>query len=350
MNDKDAMFILKAPCSFLICCTVVATAVAQQQPEVHWYKGNTHTHTLNSDGDSTPDDVVRWYRQHGYDFLFVTDHDVVTNVDPLNSLFGGDSQFLVIRGEEVTSNFNSPELHVHVNALNPNRKIQAQKGIDPRDTLQKDLDVIRATGGLAQINHPNFFWQLTAEDIAAVKGARLLEIANMHPVVNTLGAGLDAPSAEQIWDQALSRGAVLWGVASDDTHELKEGSLMGTAGAGAGPGKGWIVVRAEHLTTAEIMKAIDKGVFYASTGVELEDYAVTSKQITIKLKPHDRFKTKYRVQFFGKNERVLQEETATSSTYSIKGDEGHVRVRVTDSNGKMAWTQPVFVRAGQPRQ
>ena len=34
-----------------------------------WYKGNTHTHTLNSDGDSTPDDVVRWYREHGYQFL-----------------------------------------------------------------------------------------------------------------------------------------------------------------------------------------------------------------------------------------------------------------------------------------
>ena len=25
-----------------------------------WFKGNTHTHTLNSDGDSTPDEVVRW--------------------------------------------------------------------------------------------------------------------------------------------------------------------------------------------------------------------------------------------------------------------------------------------------
>ena len=34
---------------------------AAPQPAGRWYKGNTHTHTLNSDGDSTPDDVVRWY-------------------------------------------------------------------------------------------------------------------------------------------------------------------------------------------------------------------------------------------------------------------------------------------------
>jgi len=51
-----------------------------------WFQGNTHAHTLNSDGDSTPDDVVRWYREHGYDFVFVTDHGMVTDVAPLNAL------------------------------------------------------------------------------------------------------------------------------------------------------------------------------------------------------------------------------------------------------------------------
>jgi hypothetical protein len=35
---------------------------AAQRSDLHWYKGNTHTHTLNSDGDSTPDEMVRWYR------------------------------------------------------------------------------------------------------------------------------------------------------------------------------------------------------------------------------------------------------------------------------------------------
>ena len=53
---------------------------AAKQPAPRWYKGNTHTHTLNSDGDSTPDDVVRWYRQHGYHFLVLTDHNFLTSV------------------------------------------------------------------------------------------------------------------------------------------------------------------------------------------------------------------------------------------------------------------------------
>ena len=68
-----------------------------------WYKGNLHTHTLNSDGDSTPEDVVRWYREHGYDFLVLTDHNFLTGVDGLNAVQGAAGKFLVVRGEEVTS-------------------------------------------------------------------------------------------------------------------------------------------------------------------------------------------------------------------------------------------------------
>src|SRR5215208_7488197 len=67
-----------------------------------WYKGNTHTHTLNSDGDSTADEVTTWYRSHGYQFLVLSDHNVLTNVDGLNAVHGASDQFPVIKGEEVT--------------------------------------------------------------------------------------------------------------------------------------------------------------------------------------------------------------------------------------------------------
>ena len=51
---------------------------------------------MNSDGDSTPDEVVRWYREHDYQFLVLTDHNYLTNVDALNALHGADEKFLVI--------------------------------------------------------------------------------------------------------------------------------------------------------------------------------------------------------------------------------------------------------------
>ena len=102
-------------------------------------------------------------------------------------------------------------------------------------------------------------------------------------------------------------------------------------------------MRAPELTAEAIKDAIQRGDFYASTGVELKDYQASPKQITIKME-ENQFQTKYRTQFVGKNGRLLQDSTANPATYIVKGDEGYVRARVIDSNGKMAWTQPVFVQ------
>ncbi|HUH11456.1 MAG TPA: hypothetical protein VMK65_00035, partial [Longimicrobiales bacterium] len=44
--------------------------------EGSWFRGNTHAHTTESDGDSAPEVVVRWYRDHGYHFLVLSDHNV----------------------------------------------------------------------------------------------------------------------------------------------------------------------------------------------------------------------------------------------------------------------------------
>src|SRR5262245_21724371 len=78
---------------------------AQEETNLRWYKGNTHTHTINSDGDSTPDEVVRWYREHGYNFLVLSDHNYLTEIDGLNAVFGAANKFILIKGEEVTDKF-----------------------------------------------------------------------------------------------------------------------------------------------------------------------------------------------------------------------------------------------------
>src|ERR671919_2243183 len=102
-------------------------ASAQPPPDPpRWFKGNTHKHTLNSDGDSSPDEVVRWYREHGYRFLVLSDHNFLTSVDGLNALHAADQQFLVIKGEEVTDRFGDKPLHV--NGLDVDRVVRPQGG------------------------------------------------------------------------------------------------------------------------------------------------------------------------------------------------------------------------------
>ena len=44
-----------------------------------WYKGNLHCHTTDSDGDCTPEEVVKRYKEQGYSFLAITDHNVYSD-------------------------------------------------------------------------------------------------------------------------------------------------------------------------------------------------------------------------------------------------------------------------------
>jgi len=322
------------------CALLLAPGVAQSQapapgaPTSRWYKGNTHTHTLNSDGDSTPDEVARWYREHGYSFLVLTDHNFLTSVDGLNALHGADEQFLVIKGEEITSSFESKALHV--NGLDVSRKTGAQTGTSVLDVLQKAVDGIRAADGIPHINHPNFRWAITRDELAQVRNNRLFEIYNGHPQVNNLGGG-GVPGVEEVWDAILSSGTLLYGIAVDDAHTFKDPGNPNVAG----PGRGWVVVRAPRLERRAIVEALDRGDFYASTGVELTDVQVTPTGMQVTVKPVTW--SKYRVQFIAKGGRVVREVTEPTAAYQFTGDEGYVRARVIESNGRMAWVQPVRV-------
>ena len=100
-----------------------------------WYKGNTHTHTNNSDGDSTPDAVVKWYSDNKYNFVFITDHEFITPVAPLNDLYGKPGEFLVIQAQEITDGLNSKPHHI--NALGIGSVIRPQKGTTITENIRR---------------------------------------------------------------------------------------------------------------------------------------------------------------------------------------------------------------------
>jgi hypothetical protein len=328
--------IIAAAAVALLGAEVASRALASQEPATRWYKGNTHTHTLNSDGDSTPDDVVRWYREHGYRFLVLTDHNFLTSVDALNALHGASEKFLVIRGEEVTDSLGDKSLHI--NGLDVERQVAPQGGTSVVDVLQRNVDAIRRERGVPHINHPNFRWSITTDELRQVQNNKLFEIYNGHPQVNNLGGG-GVAGAEAAWDAILTSGTLLYGIAVDDAHTFKQPGNPGVAG----PGRGWVMVRAERLEARALLAAMERGDFYASTGVELANYAVDGVSMTVAVKPTTF--SKYRVQFVGKGGAVLKEAVEPTATYRFTGAEGYVRARVIESNGQMAWCQPVMIKA-----
>jgi hypothetical protein len=297
-----------------------------------WYKGNLHTHTLNSDGDSTPHEVATWYREHGYHFLFFTDHNYLTDIEGLNALHGAREKFLLIAGEEVTDAYNKKP--IHINALNPSRLIVPQHGDSVSSTIQNNVDEILRAGAVPSLNHPNFHWAISAQDLLAVKGLGLFEVYNGHPAVNNEGGGGFA-SLDEMWDALLTAGQSLHGVAVDDAHHFKKfGQEF------SNPGHGWVQVRASSLSSEAIRDALRRGDFYASTGVKIKDIRASDSEYTVEVELASW--EKVTTHFIGPEGKVLGRSFEPAAVYRFEGPQAYVRARVESSSGARAWTQPVF--------
>jgi predicted metal-dependent phosphoesterase TrpH len=297
-----------------------------------WFKGNTHTHTTESDGDSSPEYVAGWYKDHGYDFLVLSDHNFLVDPASLSQLV--DDTFLLIPGEEVTSSFG--DAAVHVNGLNLHEVAAPQTRETLVATIQANVDVVRDHEGLPHINHPNYGWSLGPQELAQVERYNLLEIFNGHPSVhNQAGGGY--PGMEEVWDILLTKGKRIYGIAVDDAHHF-QGEFSQSR---VNPGRGWVVVKAAALEANAIMEALEEGRFYASTGVELEDVVVGETRFEIRIRAKGSFK--YTTTFIGEGGRVLEIVHGPVAEFRLAGPEPFVRAVVQDSGGYVAWVQPVFV-------
>ena len=217
------------------------TEIRAPAREPRWLKGQLHLHSERSgDSATSPDQVVRWYEGHGYDFIVFTDHNYV-------SVVPGRSQgegVLVVPGVELTQNQRhcdpepEPGLHclLHVNAL-----FVAPRFAGPLSTPEtgpRRVEIFgaaiaqaRRLGGIAQVNHPNFHYAADAGLLGQLvdRGANLLEIANEAIDSNNEGDRTH-PSTEELWDALLSNGKRVWGTATDDAHHYDDADRVRASG------------------------------------------------------------------------------------------------------------------------
>lgn len=396
--------------------------------EARWWKGNLHTHSLWSDGDDYPEMIATWYRDRGYHFVGVTDHNVMQSGERWHTLeprrgggraleayqaaWGRDwvqlrtrgtnpqvrlrpldeyrahverpGRFLLVAGEEVTDrHLNAP---LHLNVHNLARPIQPRGGSNVVDVLQRNIDAVlaqrRETGRpmFLHVNHPNFGWAITAEELMQVRGMPFFEVYNGHPSVHNEGDP-GHPGTERLWDIALSWRLAflgldpLLGLAVDDGHHYHQWSPEQS-----NPGRGWVCVRARELSAAALVEAMERGDFYSSSGVVLRDVRRERGRLVVEVDP--RPGEAYVIEFLGtlrgfdpRREplvsgtglplrvtqryapdvgRLLKTVHGTRAEYRLRGDEWYVRARVTSTRPKdnpglrgeleRAWTQPLVGR------
>ncbi len=429
---------------------VLAWRVAGAEDAPRWWKGNLHTHTLWSDGDDFPEVVARWYQRHGYQFLalsehnrmamgdrWVTEKDVLSRgrsepwrasarprdavaeyarawgehwverrrnptngapeirLKPLSEYRARLEQagrFLLVDAEEITQNARNGRA-IHIGAVNLDRPVPEQRGDTVPEVLRSALKAVReaaAPGGrrvLVHVNHPNYKWGVTAEDLASVLDERFFEIWNGVDADNDPGDARH-PSTDEVWDIANTLriagmgAAPLLGIATDDSHDYQGNKVR------APPGRAWVMVRSRFLTPDSLVRAMESGDFYATTGVVLDDVGYDAARRTLSLRiqprPGERFVTRFvgtrrGVRLEGRPRRdpdgtvvettldyasgdgprigeVLAEARGTRASYTLRGDELYVRAIVESSAApdvpsvehpfKRAWTQPVAWTTG----
>lgn len=297
-------------------------------PALRWFKGNLHTHTLFSDGDSSPEDVISWYKRHGYHFLAITDHNRLT--DPQDYRYMCDEEFILIAGNEISDYSEGKPVHLLALGLH-DPSLSPAGGETVLQALQNNVSAIRGAGAVPVICHPNFGWAFDAAEMLPLRDITLFEVLNAHPSVNNLGGG-GSPGTEVIWDTLLSQGRIFYGIGTDDMHKLA-----------SYPGKSWVMVRAAELTEKDVLDSLEKGRFYVSTGVILENYSLSGKEISIKIKKDGA--NKFTTWFIGRSGKILKTDYSLEPSYSLSGseDEAYIRIKILNSNGKTALTQPVFM-------
>ena len=231
---------------------------------------------------------------------------------------------------------------MHVNSLDGARRVGAQTGGSIVDVLQRSVDAIRGVSGVPHINHPNFQWAFTTDELQQVKNNKLFEIFNGHPTVNNVGGG-NVPGLEEVWDRLLSNGdpavrhrgrrrAQFQAAGQPDGR--RAGPRLGDGPRGAPRSEGVArIARARRLLRVHRRRA--RG-----------HRRPAPAGMTVKVKPEGT--SKYRIQFIGAGGRILSDVGDVSASYTFKGDEGYVRAKVIESNGRMAWCQPVMVPRKTP--
>ncbi|MBI4552006.1 MAG: CehA/McbA family metallohydrolase [Candidatus Latescibacteria bacterium] len=277
-----------------------------------WLKGNLHAHTTRSDGTSEPEAVIAAYEGQGYDFLAITDHDLLVSPDA----YQGQTSIVLIPGVEVSA--RGPHiLHIGAKAV-----------IEPDADRQRVIDAINASGGLAILNHPNFerhFNHFPQELMESLEGAVGVEVYN-GLVERYSGAAL----ASDRWDRLLSKEKWLWGFGTDDLHRPEDIAVA------------WIVVQAETRTADAILDGIRRGRFYASTGVTINEVIVNERTVTIHTEDAQRIR--FITGWGGVIRSTVKDRTASWTVPDVPDlleRLKYVRIECYGEGGLAAWTQPI---------
>lgn len=326
--------------------------------EGNFYKANFHSHSTCSDGKQTPEEMKRDYKEKGYSILACSDHDHLRTHNDLT-----EPDFLMMTAYEISfrtledprSNAFKKIVDINLLAKDPNQtthiayhpstvkgyvnqgKISQEEfeNIKYAGTLRdmrcypaninKAIREANENGFLVTVNHPN--WSLVElSEYRMYEGAWALEIYNHGCFI---GGG--RADGEVQFEDILRSGKKIFAIATDDNHGLME--RFG----------GFTMIKAEKLEYATIIKALEKGNFYASSGPEIHELYYEDGKVYITCSEAEGIF----MNGLGRRSKAVwakEGEAVTQAVFEIDPEAyGYVRFSLIDKHGKKAYTNAYYV-------
>jgi hypothetical protein len=209
-----------------------------------WLRGDLHCHTLYSDGDSWPPEMLSAAAEAGLDFLGVTDHNNVGHQLAYGP--GGDGLPIVVPGIEVTTYGG------HWNAWGTDRWWEFR---DPESkAVERTIRAAAESGAVVSICHPKPFgppWEYEG-----VSGFHAVEVWN-GPWAQQNAASL------AFWESLLRRGDRRVALGGSDTHYLHRRDLGARDADSLGAPTTWVQV-GDSPTVTTILEALREGRSFVS--------------------------------------------------------------------------------------
>ena len=318
----------------------------------NFYKANLHCHTTVSDGKMTPEEIKEAYTSRGYSVVAFTDHDVLIPHPEL-----ADENFLPLNSYEMEINEHFPRkpgsktCHMCLIALKPDNikpvcfhrskylpknavNYVEQVAYDPnepdyeREYTEECINDImkkaRDNGFFVTYNHPTCSRE-GHNDYDRYNYMHAMEVYNSE--CENIGY---FEYNEKDYDDMLLSGKRIYCVATDDTHNRE--ACFG----------GFTMIKADKLEYKTITDALLAGNFYASQGPEIYNLWVEDNVLHIDCSDAKtiRFNTGVRR---AKKVDAQDGKTINTAEFEVLPEDIYVRVTITDSNGKFAYTNAYFV-------
>lgn len=284
-------------------------------------RGNLHCHSTHSDGLLSPEAVCAVYAKAGYDFLCISDHFLDRFGYPLTDAtpFERDG-FVTVRGAELHAGRVESGEHWHLLGIGLPADFAHPAPDETGPAMAKRaLDA----GAFVVANHPA--WYNLGED----------EIRSLGPIHaieawNATTAGLnDRADSWHVFDRLLLGGGRYTACATDDAHFTERDDALA----------GWVWVKTQERTAAQIVEALKAGAYYSSTGPEIQDISMDdSGRLVVSCSPAAWI-------FARGNGSAVVEAKGVNLTGAVLDTSGldapWCRVTVMDREGRRAWSNPI---------